>query len=53
MMDCNVLVSDLLENHGIPASTSHLEDRNVFHRDYCPLVRGVGSILSSARAGAT
>jgi hypothetical protein len=30
MMDWNVLSPDLLETHGIPASTSHLEDRHVF-----------------------
>jgi hypothetical protein len=30
MMDWNVLFPDLLETLGIPAPTSHLEDRDLF-----------------------
>jgi hypothetical protein len=52
MMDWNVLFPDLLETYGIPASTSHLEDRHVFRRDYWPALRALGAILSSARAEA-
>ena len=51
MMDWNVLFPDLLETYGIPASTSHLEDRHV-RRDYWPALRALGAILSSVRAEA-
>jgi len=49
-MDLNVLFPDLLETHGIRAPTSHLEDRDLFRRDYWAALRPLGAILSSARA---
>jgi hypothetical protein len=43
MMDWNVLSPHLLETHGLPASTLHLEDRHVFRRDYWPALRALGA----------
>lgn len=50
MMDWSVLFPDLLETHGIPAPTSHLEDRDLPRRDYWAALRPLGAILSTVRA---
>ena len=52
MMDWNVLFPDLLETYGIPASTSHLEDRHVFRRDTTGLLYALWGHTEQPASGA-